>query len=413
MQNRFLPRARRSRIVRALAVAAFATLVAFPAVAQTTYNLGALMAYTGDLEVYGKACLNGVNLAVDQINSQGGVLGGKLAVVTGDTQTAPQAGISAAQRLVSVDNVFAIVGALSSGVTIPVAESVTDPAGVVLMSPASTSPKITTLKDNDFLFRTVPSDAYQGVALGEVVAQNNYTNVATIYINNAYGSGLSDAFTAAFQKRGGTVSEAIPYDPGQASYQGELAKAASGGAQALAVIGYPENGVTILKEAIEGGYFSKFIFTDGMKSPVIIKDIGAQYLDGSIGTAPEALASSEAATIFRQDYQQKYGELPPQPYIDTAYDATFVLAMALEKAGSANPTAVRNAIRFVANPPGTQILPGQWAKAKQLIDSGADVNYQGASGPINFDQNGDVSGTYAYWTIKNGKIETVRVFAPK
>ena len=150
-----------------------------------------------------------------------------------------------------------------------------------------------------------------------------------------------------------------------------------------------------------------------MKSPVIIKDIGAQYLDGSIGTAPEALASSEAATIFRQDYQQKYGELPPQPYIDTAYDATFVLAMALEKAGSANPTAVRNAIRFVANPPGTQILPGQWAKAKQLIDSGADVNYQGASGPINFDQNGDVSGTYAYWTIKNGKIETVRVFAPK
>jgi ABC-type branched-subunit amino acid transport system substrate-binding protein len=399
--------------MKVLAAVVFAAVVAFPAAAQTTYKIGALLPITGDLQAYGTASLNGVKLAVDEINNQGGVLGGKLEVVVGDSQTRPQAGISAAQRLVSIDNVFGIVGAMSSGVTIPVAQSVTDSAGVALISPASTSPKITTLNDSDFLFRTVPSDAFQGVALAQVVSENGLTNVATMYINNDYGEGLSDAFKAAFEKRGGTVSRAVAYDPGNASYRGEISRAASRGAQALTLIGYPENGITILKQAIEGGYFSKFVFTDGMKSPKVISGVGGRYLDGSIGTSPEALSTTPAATLFRNVYQQKYGRLPPQPYIDTAYDATYVLAMALEKAGVNNGTAVRNQLRFVANPPGIEILPTQWAKAKQLIDSGQDVNYTGASGPINFDSQGDVSGTYAYWTIKNSKIVTIRVFQPK
>lgn len=406
-------RFRISTFAKVFAAVVFAAAVALPAAAQTTYNIGALLPMTGDLQVYGAASLNGVKLAVEEINNQGGVLNGKLKVVVGDTQTKPQPGISAAQRLVSIDNVFGIVGAMSSGVTIPVAQSVTDSAGVVLISPASTSPKITNLNDHDYLFRTVPSDAYQGVALAQVVSENGLQNVATLYINNDYGQGLSNAFAAAFQKDGGTVSEQVAYDPGNASYRGEIARAASSGAQALALIGYPENGITILKQAIEGGYFSHFIFTDGMKSPKIIQAVGAQYLDGSIGTSPEALATTPAAKLFRHAYDQKYGQLPPQPYIDTAYDGVYVLAMALEKAGSDNPTAVRNALRFVANPPGTNILPTQWSKAKQLIDSGQNVNYTGASGPINFDSHGDVSGTYAYWTIKNGKIKTVRVFQPK
>ncbi len=377
-----------------------------------TYNLGALLPLTGDLQVYGNASLKGVKLAVDQINNQGGVLGGKLAVSVGDTQTKPQAGTSAAQRLVSVDNVFGIIGAMSSGVTIPVAQSVTDSASVPMLSPASTSPKITGLDDNDFLFRTVPSDAYQGVALGEVVAENNIKNVGTMYINNDYGEGLANAFKDAFAKKGGTVSAQVAYDPGNASYRGELAKAAAKGATALALIGYPENGITILKQAIEGGYFTKFIFTDGMKSPKIISAVGAQYLNGSIGTTPEALASSNSAQMFKDAYNKAYGELPPQPYIDTAYDGTFVLAMALEKAGKNNGTAVRDQLRAVANGPGTDIYPGQWAKAKQLIDAGKPVHYVGASGPVDFDKNGDVSGTFGYWKIANGKIETVRVFQP-
>ncbi|HUZ17650.1 MAG TPA: ABC transporter substrate-binding protein, partial [Spirochaetia bacterium] len=154
MQKVFKSRAHLSKLVKATAALVFAAAVVLPAAAQTTYHIGALLPITGDLQAYGAASLNGIKLAVDEINQQGGVLGGQLSVDVGDTQTKPQAGISAAQRLVSVNNVFGIVGAMSSGVTIPTAQSVTDPAGVALISPASTSPKITDLADNDFLFRT-------------------------------------------------------------------------------------------------------------------------------------------------------------------------------------------------------------------------------------------------------------------
>lgn len=405
-------RTRMSATAGAFAAIILSAAVALPAMAQSTYTVGALLPITGDLQAYGTASLNGVKLAVQQINDQGGVLNGTLAVSVGDTQTKPQAGISAAQRLVSVNGVFGIVGAMSSGVTIPVAQSVTDSAGVPLISPASTSPKITNLDDSDFLFRSVPSDAFQGVALGQVVSENGITNVGTMYINNDYGQGLADAFKAAFESRGGQVTAQVAYDPGNASYRGELAKASSRGATALVLIGYPENGITILKEAIQGGFFNKFIFTDGMKSPAVIKAVGAQYLDGSFGTSPEAVPGSNAAQLFKSAYNKQYGELPPQPYIDTAYDATFVLAMALEKARTSNPTKVRDALRQVANGPGTDIYPGQWSKAKQLIDSGQAVHYVGASGPVDFDKNGDVSGSFGYWVIKNGEIQTVRVFQP-
>lgn len=375
-------------------------------------KIGALMPMTGDLQAYGETSLNGVNLAADEVNAAGGVLGGNLVVSVGDTQTNPQAGVDAAQKLANVEGVVGMVGALSSGVSIPVAKSVSSSVGVPQISSASTSPAITKLEDGDWLFRTVPSDAFQGVALAEVVQENGLGNVATLYINNDYGEGLANSFANAFQAKGGTVSESLAYEPGNASYRGELSKAAGGGAEALVLIGYPENGITILKQSIEEGNFDKFIFTDGMKAPEIIEAIGADFLNGSIGTAPEAVAESDAAVRFKSAYEAKHGELPPKPFIDSAYDATILLALAAEKAGSADRTAIRDALRSVANPPGTQILPGDFAKAKELIGNGEDIDYVGAAGSQNFDGDGDVSGTFAYWVIEGGEIKTIRVFEP-
>lgn len=380
-----------------------------PAAAAGPVKLGALMPMTGDLQAYGQTCLNGVNLAVREINAAGGVLGADLEVEVGDTQTKPQAGIDAAKNLVSIEGVSGIVGALSSGVTIPVAQSVTSREGVPQVSPASTSPVITGLDDNDFMFRTVPSDAFQGKALAEVAAQDGLDSVSILYINNDYGEGLAQSFASAFD---GTVDQSLAYEPGNASYRGELSRAAGGGAEALVLIGYPENGVTILRQALEGGHFDRFVFTDGMKAPEIIEAVGAQYLNGSYGTAPQALSDTEAARHFDEAYNREFGEKPPKPFIDTAYDAAYVLALAAESAGSTDPGRVRDHLRRVANPPGETILPGEWAKAHRLLSEGKQIDYQGASGSINFDDNGDVSGTFAHWLIENGAIETVRVFEP-
>lgn len=380
-----------------------------PAAAAGPVKLGALMPMTGDLQAYGQTCLNGVNLAVREINAAGGVLGGDLEVVVGDTQTTPQSGIDAAKNLISIEGVSGIVGALSSGVTIPVAQSVTSEEGVAQVSPASTSPVITGLDDDDFLFRTVPSDAFQGKALAEVAAEDGLDSVSVLYINNDYGEGLAQSFASAF---GGTVDQSLAYEPGNASYRGELSRAAGGGAEALVLIGYPENGVTILRQALEGGHFDRFVFTDGMKAPEIIEAVGAQYLNGSYGTAPEALSDTDAARHFNEAYDAEFGEKPPKPFIDTAYDAAYVLALAVESAGSSDPGTVRDHLRRVANPPGEAILPGEWAKARRLLADGKDIDYKGASGSIDLDDNGDVSGTFAHWIIDNGAIETVRVFEP-
>ena len=374
-----------------------------------TVSLGALMPMTGDLQAYGPSTLSGVQLAVKEINAAGGILGGQVEIVVGDTQTRPQSGIDAAQRLVNLEGVFGIVGALSSGVTVPVAQSVTSSNEVPQVSPASTSPVISDLDDNDYMFRSVPSDAFQGVALSQLVEDAGYENVAILYVNNDYGEGLAESFESAY---GGTISESLAYEQGNASYRGELSRAAGGEAEALLLIGYPENGVTILRQALEEGFFGEFVFTDGMKAPEIIEAIGADPLEGAFGSAPEALTDTESASTFRAAYEQEYGEVPPKPFIDTAYDAAYMLALAAQAAGSTDPAAVKAELRAVSNPPGESILPGEWERAVELLANGEEIDYVGASGDVNLDENGDVGGTFAHWVIENGEIVTRTVFAP-
>ncbi|MEX0448733.1 ABC transporter substrate-binding protein [Spiribacter sp. 221] len=387
------------------------SLVMAAGAAQAELRIGALLPLTGDLQAYGESSRNGIELAASEINAEGGVMGQEVVIEIADTQTEPQAGVDAAQRLVSVQDVSAIVGALSSGVTIPVASSVTSVEGVPQISGASTSPVMTTLEDNDFLFRTTPSDAFQGTALASVAADEGIESVAILYINNDYGEGLADAFTEAFEATGGSVVGRTGYEPGMASYRGELSQV-SDGESPLLLIGYPENGQTILRQALEGGYFSQFMFTDGMKSPQIVENLGAEFLNGSFGTVPEARDDTNAAQHFRSAYEAAYGELPPVPYIDTAYDAVYTIALAALLADSTDPVAIRDHLRAVNDPEGMTVGPGQFDVAVELVNAGEPINYQGASGSVDYDANGDVAGTFGHWVIEDGEYVTVEVFEP-
>lgn len=390
--------------------AAAAMLLAAGGAEAAGAKLGALMPLTGGLQAYGEACLNGVKMAVNEANAAGGVLGGDVALVTGDTQTKPQPAVDAAKKLVSIEGVNGIIGALASSSTIPVAQTVAGPGSVAMISPASTAPTITDLGDKDFLFRTVPSDAFQGVGLADVVAKAGVKKVAVLYINNDYGIGLARSFAGAFS---GVVTGSKAFEPNKASYRGELNELAKGKADALVLIAYPDDGgIIILKQALEEGAFSKFVFTDGMKAEKVITDIGAQYLNGSFGTAPKALETDSGAA-FKAAYQAAFGELPPRPFIDSSYDAAMILMLAMEAAQSTDGTKVRDMIRKVSNAPGEKILPGEFAKAKKLLAEGKDIDYVGAAGAQEFDKNGDVSGTFEHWVVKDGKLETVSVFEPK
>lgn len=381
-----------------LTAASLVALAASPALAQEL-KIGALLPLTGDLQSYGEANLNAVRLAEGQINDAGGVNGSPVAIVVADTQTSPVAGVDAAQRIVNVDGVHGIVGAMGSGVTIPVATSVSSRVGVPTISPSATSPTITTLDDNGFLFRTAPSDSYQGAALASLVSAKGTENVSILYVNNDYGEGLANAFEENFE---GTVSAKVAFEQGAPSYRGEVERADTGDAEALIVIAYPESGLVIIRQALEGGNFENFIFTDGMKDPTIVEQIGAQFLDGMYGTMAAAADSPQLAA-FTEAYSAEYGE--PLAYADGAYDAVMLLALAAAQAGSSDRTAIRDALTAVANPPGEVVGPGEFAKALELIANGSEINYEGAAGSQDFDENGDVPGRIGEWQFDADGIE--------
>jgi branched-chain amino acid transport system substrate-binding protein len=380
-----------------------------PPTAEGPLKIGLLLAFTGDLSDFGPAHENAARLAVKEINEAGGVLGQDIEVVTGDTATDPSQGVSEATRLVQVEGVQAILGALASGVTLPVAESVTGPNHILQISEASTSPALTAANDEDFLFRTTISDAAQGVVLAQLAQDEGLTSVCTMYINNAYGQGLSEIFAQNFEDLGGTVTAQVPHESEQATYSSELSECTSGGPEALAAIAYPESAGVFLRESVEAGDVGTYLFVDGTKSADMFDTLGWDNFDGMKGTAPSSLDLPTGAA-FEDAYTAEYGATPPLPFMREIYDAVYLVALAAEKAGSTDPTAMRDALRDVANPPGETINPGSegWANALDLIMAGDEVNYEGASGPVDLDENGDVLiGAIETWHVDAAATDLV------
>ena len=369
-------------------------------------KIGQLNSFTGDLSDFGAAHRNAGQLAADHVNLAGGVQGAPIAIVARDTATNPVQGVDSARALVDIDRVVAVVGALSSGVSIAVAESVTGPSQILQISAASTSPAITVLADGDFLFRTTVSDAIQGVIMGRLAKELGYGTASALYVNNAYGQGLAEAFKASFEAAGGKILELVPHEMVQPTYASELSKATDGNPDVLAAISYPESAQIYLREALEGGYIDTFILCDGTKSPDMNEAVGADKLEGTHGTAPGS-AMTDARQVFEANFESAFAVVPPLPYMDTTYDAVVLIALAAEKAGTTtNSAAIRDALRDVANPPGEVVGPGVdgIARALELIRDGKDINYEGAGGSQDFDDNGDVISTIDIWKITGGKI---------
>ncbi|MBA7602521.1 Leu/Ile/Val-binding protein [subsurface metagenome] len=397
-----------SRLVLLLAVALIIIVVGgcAPKAEVPPLKIGQVNSFTGDLSDFGGAHRNASALAVDHINQAGGVMGTVVTVVARDTATNPVQGVDSARALVEIGKVVAIVGALASGVTIPIAESVTVPNNILQISAASTSPGITVLADNDFLFRTTVSDAIQGVIMGRLAKELGYNSASALYINNAYGQGLAEQFKAAFEEAGGTVQELVPHEGVQPTYASELSKATAGNPDVLACISYPESGEIYMREAIEGGYIDTFLLCDGTKSPDMNEAVGVKNLEGTYGTAAGTPVTT-SRQAFDAAYEASFAAVPPLPYMAETYDAVVLIALAAEKAGTTTDSAaIRDALRDVANPPGEIVGPGvdSLKRALYLIQEGEDINYEGAGGSQDFDANGDVISTIEIWKIEGGAI---------
>ena len=358
-------------------------------------KVGSAAGITGPIEGLVPPILAGRNLAAAHVNEQGGILGGGK-YVPGDSQCNPKAAVDVGAKLVNVEQVAAVLGANCSGAANGMASSVTIPAGVVMLSDTATAPSISDLEDNDLVFRVAPSDAYQGRALAQFAWDAGYRNLAVTYANDDYNAGLAGVFTASFKEMGGTIAGEQLHEPDKASYRSELSTLAGSGAEALAVFAYyGSSGITILRNSLENGLFGKFLGADGMMDSSVIEQIGADTLRGNIVLSQPASDTGASNQAFASAFEAA-GHDPAAPFVAHGYDVAFLMALAIEKAGSADRGGIAAALREVANAPGMVIRPGEWKKAVAALAAGEDVNYEGASGAIEFDGRGDVAGTYTY-----------------
>jgi ABC-type branched-subunit amino acid transport system substrate-binding protein len=384
-------------------------------------KIGALVPLTGALSEFGQ----GFRLAGDLASEQLAEAGFPIDIRYGDTETSAIPGVEAARTLVNIERVVALVGAASSGVTIPVAESVAIPNQIPQISNASTSPLITYLpadEGKDFLFRTTASDALQGVVLGKGAADAGFKRAAVFYINNPYGQGLLDEFTKAFEAAGGKVVGSVPHDQKPApTYVSELRQVMQSKPDVMLALGYPGQATVYLKEFFEAGYQKStfLLFCDGTKSVEMPEALGPKNLAGYFGTAAGSVSGDSLAN-FQRDYTAKHGELPPLPYMDSFYDAIVVAGLAAAAAQYSgkpvNGPNVRDMLRKVSNPPGEVVVAGVagFKKALEALKAGKDINYEGVAGSQDFDENGDVITPIEVWQFVEEPpyIETVRFESP-
>jgi branched-chain amino acid transport system substrate-binding protein len=380
--------------------------------------VGALLDYTGPLAEFGPSHRDAAELATMQINEAAtAVFGGPIMrLIHEDAATSAAVGVDRARKLVDVDGVPAILGALASGVTVNVAEAVTVPAGVLQISQSSTSPLLTILDDDDFLFRTIASDALQGVvaaqlARGELVEGYAFERAATIYVNNPYGQGLSNAFARAFEARGGTITAQVAHpDEPQPTYAALLEQVFAGDPELVVAVGYPGQATVYLAEARDLFGFTNFQYVDGTQSELIIEVMG-DAVEGKYGTSPGADPQWAGFQEFVDTFEAQYGARPPLPFMDSAYDAVAVIGLAIAKAVvdgvDVTGAVLRDNLRLVANAPGERVGVNDFENALRLLQDGVDIAYSGAAGEVEFDEYGDVITAVEIWQYTGGTIETV------
>ena len=397
-----------------MAASVLGVLASFSAAhaADCDITIGVVLELTGPAGAYGQAGAKSVEMAFRDFNEAGGVNGCNLVTDTRDSQTQANVAVDQATQLVNIKKVPVIIGGIISPMSIPMLTSVTAPAGVVQVSPASSSPTLTALgregKTNGVFFRTITSDALQGTAAAQYAIDQGLKKIAIVHVNNDFGVNMVREFSSAFEKLGGTITSVTPYNEKQASYANEATAAMAGEPDALYLISYPVDGATVARAWISAGGPQKFLLNDGMNSDDFIKAVGAQYLNEAYGTS-SGTSETASTKYFYGNYEAFSGGIKPDaPAADRSYDAGAIVALAAAKAGKGDAAAIKAAIPQVTDPAGEPIHAGkeEFAKALALIKEGKPIKYEGVIGPIAFDQYGDITGPFRLWKIKDGVVTT-------
>ena len=368
-------------------------------------KMGIILGFTGPIESLTPAMASSAELAFKEASESGSLLGGAtISPVRADSTCVDSAAATAAAEGLISGGVAAIMGADCSGVTGAIATNVAVPNGVVMISPSATSPGLTTLDDKGFFFRTAPSDARGGQILAEITKDRGINSVAITYTNNDYGKGLADVYEASVKALGISVTSVSAHEDGKADYSSEAATLAAGGGDALAVIGYlDQGGKGVIQASLDAGSFDTFIMSDGMIGQSIIDAVGDD-LNKSFGSLPGS--TGKGAGVFAE-VAKAAGIDSSGPYTGESYDAAALIVLAMQAGESADRASIAKNVMDVANGPGTKIYPGELKKGLDLLAQGKKIDYEGATG-VTFTDVGEAEGSFLEKEIKNGKFETAK-----
>ena len=354
----------------------------------------------------GMNTVRAVQLAIRHVNNAGGVLGQPVRLIWEDNYQ--QDIVELATRMIEEDGVDAFIGPGTSGNTTKIGNEVAAQTRTPFISPSGTSPTLTDLPDDGFIFRTIISDAAQGPALADLVADEGYDNVAVAYRDDPYGNSLFALFDDAFE---GTITGAA-IDPNDEDLTDELTEAAAGGAEVLVVIAFTDDTLKIVPQSLDNGIFERFIFTDGSRSSRLTAAHG-EALEGAKGTAPAGGNIAEEESGWEADYMALHGLVDRTGFVREAYDAAVALMLAAELAISTDGGAIRDALPLVAAGPGKRYAASGDGVAAALaaIRGGTAIDLDGQATDLDWDENGDITASLmGIWQISGGEIEDVRQF---
>lgn len=377
--------------------------------------MGTIIPITGALSAYGSGMQKAANLAAKNVNGAGGPLGRTLEVFNKDSQTQPSKALQKYSSLVNENNIVGFVGAASSGVSVPIAKRVAKDQ-VMQVSHASTTPALAEIgfgkdgKKPKYFGRTAPNDAQQGIVMGRILGEKQYVGAdkaAFLYVDNPYGEGLARKAKESFP---GETTKMVAYSKKATDYSSTLDKLFQGDPDGVGFVGYPGNGKTILKQWAEGGYGGNWVLSEGLNSKKFLT--GIRNITSGMYIASPHPETTSGAKEFEKMMGGKNTLFAPH-----AYDAMFLQALAIQKAGEASGTAIAKNIREVSRPNSdadVTVSVGQFEKAKQALKDGKTINYAGASSPVNLNSALEPINRFAIMQVqKQGDVTKVLEEIPR
>jgi branched-chain amino acid transport system substrate-binding protein len=365
------------------------------------YEIGMVDSQTGSLSAFGERNQRGRDLALSAVNDVG-IDGRELSISVQDSQSQQSTGVSAAQQLVNQEGVPFLIGAVGSGVSIAIYQSVIEGTDVVQLSQNSTSPGLT---DYPGLLRMSPTGRTQSSALADIITEDGNESVALTYVNNDYGSGITQAFRDAYD---GEILYDSSHDQGQSSYSSVVSQMANTDADAWLFITYQPEFTTMTQEAYSSGVEGQATWygADSVQGSDVLENTPEGSLEGMKVVLPSAPVDQENYQSFASEFEEEYGR-EPTVWAAYSYDCVVTAALSILAADEFTGAALGDVVRDVTRPEGEQVTSFE-AASEILADGGSpsDVDYQGVSGPIDFDENGDPVAYLQILTVQDHEYES-------